>query len=86
MSSQPNFCIDIFSNIANLLRQFTAVSNDPTSSFSHGRGFEPQAPQSVTSMGAPQDDMFQWLAIAAFILFLIVGIRAPRQNLKGQPV
>ena len=77
MSGPNNLCIDIFNNLSNLVRTFTSVSTNPTNTFSHGTGFTAQTQQPQMPDGGLADDWFQWLIVAALILFLVFGYRAP---------
>jgi hypothetical protein len=46
MTEQPNICVDIFTNIANMLGSLNSLANGPAGSgeFTHGSGFQTQMP------------------------------------------
>ncbi len=51
MADQPNICVDIFTNIANMIGNLSNLSNGPGASgeFSHGSGFQSSMPESPLS-------------------------------------
>ena len=40
MSGTPNICVDIFTQISNMLGNLQRVSSNPNNTFTHGGGFQ----------------------------------------------
>ena len=77
MSGQPDLCVDIFSQMANLLANFNNnLANGNSEVFSHTEGFS----QSTNAMGQSGEPVSfedqvnqcaQWVAIGSMLLFLM---------------
>lgn len=72
---QPDICEDIFSSLNRLLSSFTQLSTAPNTSFSHHGGFQQLAPsqQTLPTEGTSVETMVQWIIVAAFVFFLVLG-------------
>ena len=86
MSGTPNLCVDIFTQIANMMGQLQRVSTDPNNTFTHGGGFtntgpvepEPSTPSEATNLLA-------WVFIAVLVFFLMFGNRSREpEDLKAR--
>ena len=87
MNGVPVICVDIFSQIANLLDNFNAVSNNPTNTFSHNAGYRPalnvnENVSAASSSGLESNELLAWIVFVAMVVFFITGLRRPQEDLK----
>ena len=76
MSGTPNICIDIFTQISNMLGSLQRVSNDPNNTFTHGGGFSAnEGLQPVEQTPNDPTNILAWILIAVMVFFLMFGSR-----------
>ena len=79
MNSQPDLCVDIFSQMANLLASFTNnVRNADSEYFSHDTGFQQATQQNAVTNDGSQlsfeesiNQSVQWVFIGSMVMFLL---------------
>ena len=76
MSGTPNLCIDIFTQISNMLGNLQRVASDPNNTFTHGSGFSNDAGlQPVQQNPSDPTSLLAWIMIAVMVFFLMFGGR-----------
>ena len=74
MSGVPNLCVDIFSQMSNLLHTFNANISQGSETFTHDGGFQVgQTPQGgePTSIEDSVNEYASWAFIGMMALFLV---------------
>ena len=77
MNGQPDLCVDIFSQMANLLASFTGNMRSADSEyFTHDGGFQqPDQLNTVSSDGLGFDERMNqslyWVFVGSMVLFLV---------------
>ena len=93
MASNPNLCVDIFSQMANMMANFNSAIRTGGESFSHADGFEPTSTTTNSPDGLSFEENLnqsaQMFFIGAMIVFLIYNqlssVMLNRTTTKGRP-
>ena len=84
MSETPNLCIDIFTQISNVLGNLQRIAADPSNTMNQGGGFDIETSETLSSTGQEPTALLTWLFIAILFIFLMLGNRGQEpEDLKA---